>query len=313
MLTLDPPGVTLRPELFGDDISMSAVKKGKTRSVMKAKNMQILTSVFILLLVGGGVYLTLDALGVFAGAPVVPPASAPTTVEFLILDQVSGDEVDSDDHDIDIYECDISEMTDDEIADLLYADYTLDTTKNSGDSFTPDFATYLYWIHINGDDIVDRWEQLTPLDLGIATYYVMNETEDISMLAYSSNLTTTVNQTDYREWNIKTFCLDDAGELTDEEGFRSYYDFENDVNVNLVIRVEFNTTAQLSWCADNSNLGASEVAAGEYLYYEYPITVTGESDFQIKFGSTIGTAFEVIEIAFGVGSAADFDELVAQN
>jgi len=237
-----------------------------------------------------------------------------TDYEFLVLDYYNGDEMDEDDHDLNMYRVDVSELDADEIDDLLYADYSLATSAlDSGDDYDPD-EDYDYYMLLNGSDICDYW--FIPV-LGLNTIYAMNETEDVAMVAYSTDeLSTTVNQTNYDEWTIRTQCLDGAegtGEATAKEGYKGCYDFSDDDNTYVVIKITFNTTAQLSWCDFESNYDVNELTAASVLYYEVDVVLLDSQLFEIDFGSTLGTAYEVIQIDVAYGDADSCTSWDAQN
>jgi hypothetical protein len=243
------------------------------------------------------------------------PAS-PTTMTFLVVDYKLMTAYADDDHEIYIYRSNIVGKTAAEIEDLEYADFSLADSGNDGSlTITPDYDTYVYKGKVNGSDLVEYW--FVPI-LGLNTLRVMNYTEDISMAAYAyPQMDVTLNQTDYRDIRVSIACLDAAegstAELTQNEGYLPYYDFENGVYMRFVIRVEFNTTAQLSWCEFRENYDCVEKASGNYLYYEISAVIYGAMDFDLRLGSTIGSSFELIGIAEGIGNAESFTSLDSQN
>jgi len=274
----------------------------KRMSAQSAKNTQI--AVFAVILIGlcvGG-YFGGQALGWWGSAATLPD---PTTMDFVVLDSVSLEEFDDDDHDIYIYKCDISSKTAEEIEDLVFSDYTYDTSKDNGETYTPE-DDEIYYAKLNGSDIVEYW--FIPV-LGVNTIYALNETEDVAMVAYSTDeLSTTVNQTNYDKWTIQTQTLDGAegtGEATANEGYKSYYDFEDDDWFYVCLEITFNTTAQLSWCDFDSDYEFNERAAGSVLYYEITCEMIGSTTFEIDLGSTLGIAggFEVIQFNISYGDA----------
>jgi hypothetical protein len=145
----------------------------------------------------------------------------------------------------------------------------------------------------------------------------MNETEDVAMVAYSTDeLSTTINQTNYDKWTIQTQTLDGAegtGEATSKEGYVSYYDFEDDDWSYVCLEITFNTTAQLSWCDFDSSYEYNERAAGSVLFYEIECLLVGSTTFEIDLASTLGTSFEVIGMAISYGDADSNTDWDSQN
>lgn len=272
-------------------------KKGMSAKSAKQTQIAVFAVLFIGIIAGG--YFGGQALGWWGATVTVDP----TTFDFVVLDRVNGTDVDDDDHDIYIYKCDISSKTTDEIEDLVFSDYTYDTSKDNGDSYTPE-ADEIYWAKLNGSDIVEYW--FIPV-LGTNTIYALNETEDVAMVAYSTDeLSTSINQTNYDKWTIQTQTLNGAegtGVATTKEGYASYYDFEDDDWFYVCLEITFNTTAQLSWCDFDSTYDYNERAAGSVLFYEIKCLLIGSNTFEIDLGSTLGTDFEVIQFAISYGDA----------
>lgn len=240
--------------------------------------------------------------------------TTPTNYTFLVSDYVTGLETDTDYYEINIFGVDVSEMTEDEIDDLVFADYSLEKAGvDAGDTFTPD-ADFDYYAKLNGSDVDEYW--FVP-QLGLNTLYSMNSTEDVAMISYSvDEFASTINQTNYDEWNIIIQTLDDSegtGEATTKEGYKPYYDFEDDVDYSLVLRIEFNTTALLSWCDFESAYTAVESAGGNYIYYEIDAVLFGSMNLEIDLGSALGTDFECIGMSIGYGNSASFTAWDAQN
>jgi len=247
--------------------------------------------------------------------PVDPVVVPPTQFEFLVVDYVSGNETDDDDHDIQMYRAVITDLTADAINEFTFADYTLDTAKDSGEKYTPDYSKYLYYSKLNGSDIDEYW--FVP-QLGLNTLYAMNSTEDVAMICYSvDELSSTVNQTNYDEWHIIVQTLDDTegtGVATIGEGYAPYYDFEDDADYSLVLRIEFNvTTAALSYCDWESTYSVIESVSTKYIFYEIDVVLLGELVLDIDFSSGLGDTFEVIGMSIGHGNAGAFTAWDAQN
>lgn len=286
------------------------VKKKGSISQKSAQSYKVALIGLLILGVGFGGYFGGKALG-YWGATTVTVDS--TTFDFVVLDRVNGTEVDNDYHEIYIYRCDISSKTTDEIEDLVYTDYTYDTSKDNGEYYTPE-DDEIYWCKLNGSDIVEYW--FIPV-LGVNTIYALNETEDVAMVAYSTDeLSTTINQTNYDKWTIQTQTLDGAegtGEATSKEGYASYYDFEDDDWMYVNIEITFNTTAELSWCDFESNYEHNEARSGSVITYEIEVLLLGSNTFEIDFGTTLGTSFEVIGIVISYGDADSNTDWDSQN
>jgi len=286
---------------------------GKSRGGPKRKFNPLLSGGIIV-----GIVVLVLAIGPTAGwwgATVEDPVDVPaqTVVDdefnFEVLGYFDSEELDEDIHEIYIYEVDVSDLTTDEIDDLEFTDYTLADNKDSGESFDIE-DEYQYYCKLNGSDIDEYW--FVPV-AGMNTVYAMNSTEDMAMIAYSSDeFSTTVLNTTYDEWTIMTQTLTDSegtGKPTSTQGFQSYYDFELDDWVNFQIRITFNTTA-LDTYVDYDGPGSATITpSGNYLYIEVSTTVYGSMDFHLDFdsdvltGSTTGTVTPTaISIGTGYGS-----------
>lgn len=224
---------------------------------------------------------------------------------FSVIDYYSGEEFDDDDYDISLYGCNVKGLTESQIGDLTFSDFTLVETLDSGESYTPK-DNYIYRAKIAGTDYVTQW--IIPV-LGLNVVRLMNETEDVSILCYSKPaFSTTVGGTTYRDWVIEGQALDQAegvdAKAAIDQGYMTNYDFENDKTNYVCIKIEFNTTAQLGWCEFRSTgYTSNEKVSGVYLYYEIDIAFLNSFTFEIRFGSTIGTAFEPVAISVGYGNA----------
>lgn len=235
----------------------------------------------------------------------------PTEFEFYVNDYATGDELD--DAEIFPFECDISNMTEAEVADLAFADFSAVSggALHSGDTLEPE-ADHTYWCKANFTDHVDYWFQ--PI-LGNNTIRLMNLTEDVSLLAYSTPVfSTTVPTTfagaHYDDWTLVGQTLDAAESETAvstlKEGFKPYYDFELDAWNFTVIRIEFNDTASLSYCELKESFTFTEKCTVNYTYFEINVAFVGELLLDIEFGSTQGSSFEIEGFAIGYGTADDF-------
>lgn len=263
----------------------------------------------VILVVGGLSYLGVTML--LQTGEVAFEEEVATEFDFLVYDYFTGDEMDDDDHSIQIFRANIEELTDEEIEDLAFADYSLDEDKDSGESYDPDYDEYIYYCKMNGTDIGEQW--FIP-QLGLNTKYAVNLTEDVAMNAYEKHtLGNTINQTNADKWMVMMQTLDADDEYDATQGYEPYYDFEDDDDKYVVLRIEFNTTAQLSWCDFESSYDYNERASGNYLYYEVDVFLAGQLTLELDFGTTLGTDFEVIGMDVGHGNADVYTSWDSQN
>jgi hypothetical protein len=309
-----------------------SVSKQKYKAKSSAAgNTGILISVGIIALVLVGGFFLGRSLGWWGATDdiIVPEETAPTTFDIVLhdyLDSENDDEIE-DDVTKTWYEYDYSEIddedVDDTLADLVFADFTED---GSDSTKTPEVET-AYILNLTGTDTVTLWYStdsrlfsglLPLLVLGSNDIYIMNMTEDVSMLCFDTNsLTSTINQTDYRDWTIQMNCLDAAegttAEITSNEGYLPYYCPSAVEDYSLVLELEFNTTASAAWCELQSGYENREVASGDYLYIEIDIVLYGTDTLEIRLSSLLGTDFEIIGIVISYGYATSNTNWDTQN
>jgi len=290
----------------------------KNKSTGKKVAIGIFGAVCVGLLIWGGIALQ--------SSNTITPVVVETEATFLVYEQENPSiAADEDDWNLYLYKCDISEMTADEIEDLTFSDYSLaDGTLSHEDHYTPD-DDYMYYVKLNGTDIVEQWRVPT---LGDNIFYRVNLTEDCAIVAYSTDeLATTVNQTNYDKWTVQTQMLDAAeatGEAALYEGYSSYYDFEDDDDYSVVLRIEFNTTALGAWCdikeinnvdVDDLDITESPIehSSTVYTFYEIPGLFMDSNTFEFELSSALGTAFEIIGVSFGYGNADSYTAWDSQN
>jgi hypothetical protein len=296
-----------------------------------AGNTGILISVGIIALVLVGGFFLGRSLGWWGATVAEEPAveAAPTTYDLVLHDYLSAENDDEiQDHCTttwyvyDYSEIDAEDVAD-TLADLVYADFTSDGTD---DTKTPD-ADSAYIMAVTGTDTVTLWyatdsrlfSGLLPLlVLGTNDIYIMNATEDVSFLCYDSNsLTSTINQTDYRDWTLQMNSLDAAegttAEITANEGYLPFYDPSVAEDTSLVIELQFNTTASAAWCELQTGYENREVASGNYLYIEVDIVLYGTDTLEIRLSSVLGTDFEIIGIVISYGYATSNTNWDTQN
>lgn len=288
----------------------------------------IISILLIAGIVAGGYFLG-QYLGWWGAAPAVVTPAAPTNYQLVYhdyLDASNDDEID-DAAVANWYSYDFSELdaedVDDTLDELVFADFT---DEGAGDDLTPENGS-VYLCKINGTDLVDIWystdsrifENLLPiLALGVNDIYLMNATEDVSILCYDTNsMTTTINQTNYDDWTIVMNCLDAsegvAAVVDENQGYLPYYDPSLAEDISVVIEIQFNTTAVLTWGDLESSYANREKASGVYLYIEVDIVLFGTHSVEIEFGSTLGTDFEVIGIVVSNGYAESNTNWDTQN
>lgn len=290
------------------------VSKGSNSNKQQMQQMQALLLGVLVIGLGVGGYFAGDALGWWGATTTIVVPSA-DDFEFYVEDyKVSGTELDSDDHEIYIYRVNTENLDEDEISDLVFADYSYDKAVDSGDDYNPD-DDYLYYCKMNGSDICEYWFVPT---LGLNTIYATNTTEDVAMVAFSTDeLSTTILNTNYDKWSILTQTLDAAegtGKATNKEGYMPYYDFEDDEWKTVMLKIEFNTTAALGNCDfKTSPEQVTESASGNFTYYEIKLGIFGEDLFKIDFGSGLGVTFEVLGMTIGYGSSASMTDWDTQN
>lgn len=210
-----------------------------------------------------------------------------------------------------IYEKDVTGLDQSEIDDLGYTDFALKDSKESGQSFTPE-AAHVYAVLVNGTDLVSQW--FVPI-VGDNIKYVMNDTEDVAMLAYSKNeMSTTVASSTYRDWVVRMNCLDAAegtGELTIKEGYLPWCDFTDSGitystigthNMMICLNVTYTAAAALSYCDFLSGYSVEEKTSVNSSLYFIDATLVGAFQCEIKFASGLGTTFDLLEMEIYYGS-----------
>lgn len=301
----------------------------KARSRSSAQNMGGAGASMILLMlivvggIGVGSYYGGQALGWWGASPEVPITTPTTTGSFTFYFYDPGTNAEYEDSAI--LECNIYESPDTDDYTTAQKElwttssYTRVTGRDSGESY--DYETdHLYYCFVNGSDIVPKY--FIPTD-GLNSIPIYNFTEDVALAMESKNeLSTTFNQTNYYKWTMRTQTLDGTegtGEATDYEGFMPYCDFTQegndfrespDNNVNLVLRIKFNTTAQLSFIDyDPDHLytehDVTPVISGVYAYFVIDnVALLGSNAFEFELSTGLGSTFEVIEGAVGYNTAA---------
>ena len=272
----------------------------------------------------GAIFGILYGTGVLS-IGVTPVVTVPDEIEIVIhdaLDSTNNDEIEEAST-IAWYRSKVSNLEEEEIKDLAYADFSADGT---GDDKKPD-EDYVYIVKISGTDLVTKWfttdsrlfEGYLPLlSLGINNVYIYNETEDLALSAYSPVGGTTFNRTDYRDWNIIVNCLDDTegvgADVTSLEGYGYGYDPSVGAWLTPVIKVTFNTTATNAFGEMRTTFTVTEDCASTVMYFGIQCSLDGgETDFELRLGSGLGTTFEVTTLAAGWGYSGSFSSKDTQN
>jgi hypothetical protein len=276
--------------------------------------------VMLVALIFGGsfiVYLVWDHFRLQSEVEGFNQPAAPTDFKFYAYDyannsvQLDGETDNYGTASFNIYDKDVTGLDDSEIDDLAYTDFALKDTKESGQSFTPE-KDHAYAVLVNGTDLVSQW--LVPI-VGDNTVYMMNETEDVAMLAYSKDeMSTTVASSTYREWMVKLNCLDAAegtGDLTTKEGYLPWGDFTlsgtpyetiADHNTMICLNITYAAAASLSYCDFLSGYSVEEKVSVNSTLYFIDATLIGSFTCEIKFASGLGTTFDLVEMEIYYGS-----------
>ena len=274
----------------------------------------VLSSVAIIAVVGLITVLVLYGTGVIGS--VTPVSTIDDEYTIVVTDLY--DSTNTDDLESELsylwYSVDTDGMTESEIEDLTWADFSADGT---GDDKDPE-ADYIYICRIydaSSSDIVERYVctdgrifegKMPVLSLGENTIGMANFTEDVSMVAWATDGGVTVNQTNFREWNILWTTLDASegtGSYTRKEGYSTYFDPTTNKYSTLVVKIQFNTTASTSWADLQDSYTNRETDSGNYLYIEIDVNLQGHLETELKFSSALGTDFEVIGMSVGYGNA----------
>jgi hypothetical protein len=300
------------------------------KNFLKTPIAKFVVIIFIAALaIGGVVFLvTLSAEQLTPVTPVTP--TEPTQYVINISDQMdsTNDEVMEDTVAVGWYYADISDLTDEEITDLTWSDFTLEIADDS--TFTPD-EDRIYIAKISGTDVETQYwatdsrifEGLLPVFDGLGEYDVpcLNQSEDMSVLFYSNDaISTTLNQTDYREWSVILNCLDGSegatANVTRMEGYQGFYDPSAAAYSSIIFEIQFNvTTASASYFTLlNPGVACEETVVGDTLFVEfYDSMFLGSSSLDFRFSTGLGNTFEVIGITTSLGTVASNTDLDSQN
>jgi hypothetical protein len=206
------------------------------------------------------------------------------------------------------YRYDYSEVDEadleDTLADLLYADFTAETTVEADDD--DEFDVEAETIQVFK---IDAWDDygnygykwiLTPA-LGENVVYLLNSSSDMNLIAFETDGgSSTLNQTNDRYWTVNWIAT-----TTDTEFVHGWdssnFDFENDLFNYVAVKFTLNTTASRAYASCGSEL--EEIADGVYLIYYFSADLFSDvmqsADF--VFSTGLGTTYEIeqVDVCYG--------------
>jgi len=309
---------------------MAPGRRKNSKNKLSLKNTPTWAVVILVLVVVGSAMAGIFAafgLNITPLDPNVPPVDSPTS--FIIVANDYLDSSNTDDLEDALtyawYGADISSMTTEEIEDLTWSNFALEDADD--DDFTPD-EDNIYILKVSGTDVVTRYYctderifdgQIPLVALGTNQLYLMNETEDVSQLAFSDEaLTTTVNQTDYRDWSVQLNCLDGSegstANMTAKQGYLPYFDPSANEFLCVILEIEFNSTASTSWITIESDYDVAKSASGNYLYLEFhDLVLFGSVKIELRTSTGLGSTYEMIGVVTSYGYDASNTDWDSQN
>jgi hypothetical protein len=210
------------------------------------------------------------------------------------------------------YEKDLEGLSQGEIDALLLADFA--SCGAATNEMSPDTTTgtdFAYILKCSGTDIVERWfttdSRLTfdqdscPLDLlylGDNIQPMCNETEDVSMTAHTTETGgITFAATTYRYWDIDLYMLDASesatAEMTNKEGYMSYFDVDTNLWTGLGIQIHLNETDAGAFTVINNYASVAEDVASDGSVHSYSMIhglFSGVTTFQIRLALALTDA-----------------------
>jgi hypothetical protein len=290
---------------------------------MKQKQKRLFTVVLIVAFCAGTFFgwilpLILTQAGSNPFAPVVPATTFDTTV-YDILD--ASNDI-NDDVNRYWYGIDAEGMDSDDISDVVWADLALEDTD---DDLDPK-ADWIYVLKLNLTDMVDRFfttdvrlfgGQLDALVLGDNNLPLCNQSEDIAELYHTTEtgLATFAGAT-YRTWDINVFFLDAAesatAEVTEKEGYMSYYDPSTDLLNGFGIMIHLNETDALAFSVVGTYSSVAEDVVSDGSVHSMCLInglFSGHVTIQIRLALAVtdGTADHAVTISGQVGTMAGAD------
>lgn len=300
---------------------MSLKGSDLTRSELVKRNKILMGSSVAIVIIAVSFFLVGTNLGWFAGSPT---QTTPTSYDLTIVDYYSGKALASADVDVAWYEYELEES--DDVSDLVFADFTLMTS--TAKSLTPE-AGYVYTgvVSSTGFDSVGLSTNsliadglLTQLILGVNTIRLMNSSEAMAMsvVKKSGDMTDPLGLTNASigDWGLSVYQLDEDNEITNKEGYKSFYDFSNDEKNYFVIKLNFTSDVEIQ--SKDVKLVGYDISpvidqTNNCTYLEVKATLIGLNEFTLKFSENIGTDLELVSIAIGTGSASDFTQKAVQS
>lgn len=194
-------------------------------------------------------------------------------------------------------------LDDDDIAALTYSDFTAGTKKiniDETDKFDiDDYEDKLVIFLLEQKYAQDKW--ISPIG-GINYDTMMNKSTDLNLIAFESDGGGfTVNQTADPKWTVQVKAITDA--YKSKLGFESpLFDFPTDAWNYTTIRLKCNETSKYA-NFDMPNAALESVdGVYSYFYFSDDWTSVDFTEYALNIASTIGTDFELIEIACGYGN-----------
>lgn len=199
----------------------------------------------------------------------------------------------------------LEEIKKDEVTISLVAEVAPNTVLSVT---SENIEKYFYWVELNSTLF---YSLASLVSFGnVIEFDVTNKSADFGMSVMSTMGTTTVNETNAREWDFTVMALDDNepnGTNDDELGFAFAY--IPSVNYQfLILVVTYNDTANAGWISEMpSFVDTTKVSlTGNSAYIPLRMSFHGQFTNSIKFASSLGTDFEVesLGIAYSLDNSA---------
>lgn len=282
-----------------------------------------LGALFVLAIIGIGSVTNWWGFG-----PNAATTAAPTTYEVVVNDVLDPSNTPDFEDDITYawYEKDATGLTSTEITDLLWADFV---SAGDSDNIMDPEADHVYILKCSGTDIVTRYfvtsallfnaegEGVDVLQLGINQVYMCNESEDTAELYHTTEtgLATFAGAT-YRYWDIDLFFLDASesatADVTEKEGFMSYYSPETALLNGVGIMIHLNETDAAAFSVIGTYGSVSEDVVSDGSVHSMCLInglFTGRVTIQIRLALAVtdGTADHAVTVSAQVGTMAGAD------
>lgn len=278
----------------------------------KYKTLIILGLVGLVVISGFAIAIGMGVLKLSAGVD-DPPIQSPTLKEneFSILVLNSEERsIELVNATLKVYRMDTTDLTSDE-QDARYnvvSYWTLDETISSGEIYQTS-SEFIYRVFIEQTGFCN--ETYVPINGYVNTVALMKSAGDFAITAFSAlNGNVTVNETVQKEWIVRTVTLNgtESSALsirTSKEGFKPWYDFENNVKYYFTIAICFNTTANSDWVEYDGDLHVIESQSSTYVYYKFDVdSFCDEDSFAFTFSNSIGDTFVPVNVGCGIYSTS---------